>query len=368
MAIFQLTKDALSKIPETEFGRESIFERRDLQRLLRANIAVLDEGLLVIAEEFGSWQDSSRRIDLLCLDTSANLVVIELKRTQDGGHMELQALRYAAMVSPMTFEQTVQTYADTLSPGTPDLDEARARVLSFLGWTTPDQGEFGSDVRIILVAADFSRELTTTVLWLNERELSIRAVRMKPYRMPGGELLVDVQQVIPLPEAEEYQVRLEEKKREERESRAHRYDERRRFWEGLLAYSRTMTELHSGNTPTSRGYISSSLGRSGFNINYVVLQHQTRVEVYIELGAGRGEDNLRAFNALKAKRASLEATFGAALDWQDLPDSEACRICRTYDGGYRDPPDTWPAIYATLVEAMIQLDRAFRPTVHEVQL
>jgi hypothetical protein len=38
-------------------------------------------------------------------DKQAWLVVIELKRTLDGGHMELQAIRYASMVSAMTFER-----------------------------------------------------------------------------------------------------------------------------------------------------------------------------------------------------------------------------------------------------------------------
>ena len=41
---------------------------------------------LVISEEFGEWEDSRRRIDLLGLDKDARLVVIELKRTEDGGH------------------------------------------------------------------------------------------------------------------------------------------------------------------------------------------------------------------------------------------------------------------------------------------
>ena len=44
---------------------------------------------MVIAEEFGDWLDSSRRIDLLCLDSVANLVVVELKRTDDGGRLDL---------------------------------------------------------------------------------------------------------------------------------------------------------------------------------------------------------------------------------------------------------------------------------------
>ena len=47
----------------------------------------------VLTEEFRDWQDSYRRIDLIGLDKEANLVVIELKHSEDGGHMELQALR-----------------------------------------------------------------------------------------------------------------------------------------------------------------------------------------------------------------------------------------------------------------------------------
>lgn len=58
---------------------------------------------MVLAEEFGDWEESRRRIDILCLDSDARLIVVELKRTEDGGHMELQALRYASMVSRMTF-------------------------------------------------------------------------------------------------------------------------------------------------------------------------------------------------------------------------------------------------------------------------
>ena len=98
MPIYELTKDSIAPLPPATFAELGISERTDLQRLLRDNIEVIAPNTLVISEEFSSWEDSRRRIDLLAIDKEANIVVIELKRTEDGGHMELQGVRYAAMV------------------------------------------------------------------------------------------------------------------------------------------------------------------------------------------------------------------------------------------------------------------------------
>lgn len=218
MPIYELTQEALAPVPETSFSVEQLTERGDLQRLLRDRIDVVAPGCLVLAEEFGSWDDSRRRIDLLSLDRNANLLVVELKRTADGGLMDLQAVRYAAMVSTMTFDQAVDAHAAYLDQRGADAG-ARETLLEFLGWEEPIEDDFDQRVQIVLVAADFSRELTTAVLWLNEHDLDSRCVRLKPYSL-DGRVLLDVAQVIPLQEANEYQVRVREKVRKEREQRA----------------------------------------------------------------------------------------------------------------------------------------------------
>ncbi len=199
----------------TRFRDEAILERQHLQAAIRDHIEVLGNDLLVVAEEFGEFEDANRRIDLLCVDRSARLVVVELKRTDDGSYMELQALRYAAMVSVMTFAELVQTYARHLrATGSEDSDieSARAALMDWVEDSDDDEPLIGREVRLILVSAGFSPEVTTTVLWLNEfYGLDIRCIRLSPYKY-DGRVLLDVQQVIPLPEAAELTVRL--KKRE----------------------------------------------------------------------------------------------------------------------------------------------------------
>lgn len=224
MTIYELSKNQIVPLEESSFGANQIRERDDLQRLLRENIEVISPGTLVVAEEFGQWEDSRRRIDLLGVDADdAKLVVFELKRTSDGGHMELQALRYAAMVSTMTFEMVVENFAAFLAKNGREKEDAEELLLSHLGWAEPSEEDFAQDIRIVLAAADFSKELTTSVMWLNERDLDITCVRLKPYRL-DDRLLLDVQQVVPLPEAADYQVRIAQKQGFERASkRAARY-------------------------------------------------------------------------------------------------------------------------------------------------
>jgi hypothetical protein len=99
-----------------------------------------------------------------------------------------------------------------------NVEGARSVILEFLGWEAPKES-FASEVRIILASADFSKELTTAVLWLNDSGLNIRCVRLRPHALQSRTIL-EVQQVIPVPGAEEMTVRLKEKQEENRQAKS----------------------------------------------------------------------------------------------------------------------------------------------------
>lgn len=190
-----------------------------LQDLLTRQLQALDLGtkLMVISREYGSWSDSTRRIDVLAIeptDDGARLVVVELKRTNDGGHAELQALRYAAMLSTHTFDNVLDALcAFRESNNAPtSREQAQADLLSFLGKSSSDAVNFSSMPRIILVAQGFSTEVTTTVMWLlehTELDISCYTVALYPYGDDGKALHFDL--LLPLREQADYLVKVRNK-------------------------------------------------------------------------------------------------------------------------------------------------------------
>lgn len=359
MPLFRMKENALEPVEPTTFAARGIRERGDLQRLLRAQIDVIDENLLVIAEEFGEWDESDRRIDLLALDRDASLVVIELKRTSDGGHMELQALRYAAMVSTMTFDQAAEAYARFLASLSQGAEDARTRILDFLGWEEPGQAPFAQEVRILLVSEDFGKELTTAVLWLREYGLDIRCVRLRPYSDSSG-LLLDVQQVIPLPEAQQYQVRVGARQQAERQERTERQERYERFWKAFAALARQRGSAFGTRGSSPLNYLRGSSPLPGLRYVVVVYADEARGELYFS--RADAASNKAIYDALHARRESVEAAFGGPLFWERLDHRKACRIYFPVTGaGIASPEEEWPKLQATLVEGIERLERALKP-------
>ncbi len=216
----------LVKVNTTSLGEEVVWER-ELRRMLRDRPEVLEDGLLIISEEFGNWQDVKRRIDLLGLDSEGHLVVIELKRGYTGEHMDLQAIRYAAMVANMGWDDVVDAhrkYLEKRAVNEPDrvpVEEngAESYLREHLQIAELDNQAVDTAVpRIILVSEDFGMELTTCVLWLNdswlrEGDQEIKCVRLQPH-LNDKEILIEASVVIPLPEASDYQMRIRQRGQE----------------------------------------------------------------------------------------------------------------------------------------------------------
>ena len=89
-------------------------ERQHLQEWVIAHPEVLGSSIKIVAFEFGSWtghtgEKERDRLDVLALDGEGHLIVVELKRDKAPDTVEMQALKYAALLSRFT--------RDDLDPG-----------------------------------------------------------------------------------------------------------------------------------------------------------------------------------------------------------------------------------------------------------
>jgi hypothetical protein len=147
-----------------------------------------------------------------------------------------------------------------------------------------------------------------------------------------------------------------------------RYDIRKAFWTKLLETARSKTKLHSTISPGKYAWIGTGAGKSGMSFNYVVWEHESSVELYIDRGKESEAENKAIFDKLASKKAQIEKAFGASLEWERLDTRRASRIRKTLtDGGWKDQ-DKWPEVAEKTVDAMIRLEGALRPHIHGLEI
>ena len=114
---------------------------------------------------------------------------------------------------------------------------------------------------------------------------------------------------------------------------AERYVIRKRWWTKLIERSSAVNKTHAHITPSDHGWIAASSGIRGLSFNYLVMQDECRVELYIDRGKDCEEENKEIFDQLYARRQPIDSAFGAPLAWERLEGRRACRIQYTRQGG-----------------------------------
>ncbi|MDK4528923.1 endonuclease NucS [Kingella kingae] len=189
----------MNKLNATTFSELNLSERYDIQEWIDDAPEILGEKLLIIGKEI--ILPSGIRLDLLAIDENGNLVIIELKRDTSGNHVEWQAIKYASYCSAFTDEEIFKIHQDYLNKKYNDRD-AKREIENFL--VTFEMEKLNKEQRIILVSRDFNSDVASAVLWLNDKGLDIKCIKINSFISKNNELLIYPTQIIPLPEAEDF--------------------------------------------------------------------------------------------------------------------------------------------------------------------
>ena len=198
------TKDSI-KAKEVEFSNLGLQERQDIQEWVVANPEILGDDLLIVAKEFSDFDRTSERLDLLAIDRDGKLVIIELKRDHNGADAHWQAIKYASYLRHATHEDVLRMLAtyERVSEA-----EAEGKILEHV--ETGSLENLNDDQRIILASHRFAPEVTSAVLWLNDKaqdENLITCIQLIPYQ-DGDVLYVQTNTIIPVVGAERYAIQV----------------------------------------------------------------------------------------------------------------------------------------------------------------
>lgn len=226
MPFFLLPDKTVSKAKNVQklSIKDAGYTENEVRDMVASKIDKFFPGLLTITTEFSHWEDSSRRLDILAIDKNQNPYVIEFKRDNDAAHAELQAIRYAAMLSVCDSGDFLAAGLRHRKKTNPEATKEawEAELLGFLGQSSIEDIELGPIPRIVLVSSQFNKEITTTVLWLNEKFGSVDEAVPGMYIMCfeasvydlGEHRALHFDQIIPISQAEEYQVKARAKELE----------------------------------------------------------------------------------------------------------------------------------------------------------
>ena len=337
---YDKNNNCILEVEDIEFSTVGLKERQHLQEWIAKSPNCLGEDLLIIQKEFDGFKDTKERLDLLALDKKGNLVIIENKLDDSGRNVTWQALKYASYCSSLNKDEVIsiyQQYLDNLNK-IGNIENAVEKISEFFDNKDIKEiqiNEGNHSQRIIFVAREFRKEVTSTVMWLANYNLRITCVKVTPYKY-GEELFVDFDRIIPIPEAEDYMIKMASKAQLEsqvEETITRSGNERANFWRDFIAYD-SENNLYKNKKETSEPWLTLPIG-NGLEINLGIQKNRVLVCFYMYQG-GKKEKNVEMLAFLQKYRAEIDSKIHGLI-WEQTSEEKVTRhITKSKELSYLD--------------------------------
>lgn len=357
--------NSISEIKKCSFHELGFKERENLQEWIAKSPNCFGEDLLIIQKEFNGFNDTNERLDLLALDQDGSLVIIENKLDDTGRDVVWQCLKYVSYCSTLTKAQIIEIYQDYLDKNFIK-ESAKNNISEFFDGKPLEEITLNeNDQRMILVAANFRKEVTSTVMWMLNHSINVKCFKATPYQY-NNNLFLTMEQIIPVKETADYIIQMADKAKEVQNDKDITKDIeniRMQYWTKLLEKFNNISPQYRNIKPTINHWLSSGAGVSGITFAFDATTWYCGVELIINYGSR--EENEKIFNNLLKNKKIIEEIFGGELVWNILGDKKSCRISTWIEGvNIRNTTD-WDKMVDYQCEVMVRFEKALRDKVKE---
>lgn len=133
-----------------------------------------------------------------------------------------------------------------------------------------------------------------------------------------------------------------------------------KFWMALINKLAKSAPHIRPQKPRPQHWLNNTIGRSGFGLNITANTRDERLGVELWMPGAEAKSR---FANLSVQRQEIEAQLGFELDWQELPDSIACRIVTWYPNASIEDQNRWDEYLEWITQRLIKMDQVLRPIV-----
>ena len=183
------------------------------------------EDLLVLGRQLHEFEEDLDRLDILAVDRTGEIVLLELKVSEGFRVTDLQALAYAGAYAGRSGTDLAATLLRSMhrtGSAEATLDEACARIVEFVDLDDFDDWEPSQHVRIKLIAPGFPKRVLKTVKWLADvYGVHIEAIQARLFEgvaeSPGPTPYhLTFERLLPLPGEDEFDLTTRERENRRR--------------------------------------------------------------------------------------------------------------------------------------------------------
>jgi len=359
MYLINKENNSITQLDKKTFFELKFKEREHLQEWIAKNPSSLGEDLLIIQKDFSGFYDTNERLDLLALDKLGNIVIIENKLDDSGKDVTWQALKYASYCSSLNKKEIIKIYQDYIGSS----QNAEENLSDFFDGKDIEEivlNQGSTSQRIMLVAANFRKEVTSSVLWLMNFQIRIQCFKVTPFALEE-QLFLNVEQILPTKDTEEFAISMANKAQEEiqvQETLKARHYVRLDFWESFLNEANKHNNLFSNISPSKDSWIGIGIGMSGISVNLVGTKNFSRTELYIN--QGNREMNKALFDFLFKMKESIENSMGNSLIWERMDENVSCKIKHQLDDVNIYDKLEWGKMIEFLIDSSQKMVEAFK--------
>ena len=281
------------------------------------------------------------------------------KLDDSGKDVTWQTIKYASYCSSLTKQEIIKIYQQYLGKN----ENAEEKISDFYDGKEIDEillNQGLNSQRLIMIAANFRKEVTSSVLWLMTFKMRIQCFKVTPFAL-GEQLFLNVEQILPTKDTEDFSIGIASKAQEEVEvqetlKNSHRI--RLNFWEEYIKESNKANNLFSNISSSNDNWIGIGIGMTGVNLNLVVSKNHCRSEIYINRGSQT--ENKDLFDFIYKMKDSIESEFGGELEWERMDEKVSCRIKSELTGVSYFEQSDWNKMIEFLIDTTVKMEKAFK--------